>query len=114
MDLKSLVIKNNTFEDFYRELNYHTEPVNRVTKNDIGKYVRIKAETYGDKTPIQFNMSIPKQGEIIKINTKSVNVKVNDKILKFPTDMLIYDITELQGVTPSDLKEMYLELKEVI
>jgi len=84
------------------------EPIRPIKKGRVGEYVRIQSKWAGHKTPREFNLGVPKIGEIIKINPISVSIKTNDgMIYKFPPEAKIsVDLTPFKMKS----KEYFIDL----
>jgi len=87
--------ESETYNDFSWNLIKATEPYKSIRSAKIGEYVRIKSKTYGRKTPYEFT-SPPDEGKIIKINPKSVTVKVatyekGKENMKYPEASIVSD-----------------------
>ena len=98
---------SKTFTDFGWNLRESLPRNRQIRTAEIGEYVLIKSPTYGRKTPFEFNLGIPSEGEIVKFNPKSVVVEVGDGgKYKFPATALVStDISILTEI--GDLETFY-------
>lgn len=82
----------------------------KIREGKPGEYVVISSPTYGEKKSDEYNIGIPREGEIIKINPKSVSIKARDKIYKFPPEAKISK--DLSSFLEKKPKEKYAVVKE--
>jgi len=111
-ELKRLAQAEPEFNQFYLNFIAQTAPNRPIEKYDINRYVRIKSKTYGKDRIDQFNMSIPRTGQVVKINKKSIIIKADNELYKFPTDTLIYDITGYENLNMQDFENLYNEFRQ--
>jgi hypothetical protein len=91
-------------ELFTKEMLETTRP---IQSGKVGEYVAISSPTYGKKNSKEFNIGIPREGEIVKINPKSVKVKAtNGEIYFFPigakisNDLAAYKLSKQALIKP--------------
>ena len=111
-ELKRLSQDEPDFNQFYLNFIEQTAPNRTIEKYDINRYVRIKAKTYGKDRIDQYNGSIPRTGQVVKINKKSIIIKADNELYKFPTDTLIYDITGYENLNMQDFENLYNEFRQ--
>ena len=112
LELKRLAQAEPDFNQFYLNFMAQTVPNRTIEKYDINRYVRIKAKTYGKDRIDQFNMSIPRTGQVVKINRKSIIIKADNELYKFPADTLIYDITDYENCNKQEFENLYNNFRQ--
>ena len=106
---------SKTYNTFSQNLYTATESHKPIKESTKGEYVRIRSKTYGRKTTTDFNLGIPSEGRIIKINPKSVVVRVADwegkkENMKFPVSAKVSDdISVLLKMMKGKNKETFWE-----
>lgn len=105
-DLIKEARKSKNVEEFIEKLK---EPVRPIRETKIGEIVVIQSDTYGKKTAEDFNMGVPTQGEIVKINPKTVSVKVGENVYKYPETAKVskFDLKEFVGYEKEDIIKFY-------
>ena len=69
-----------------------------VREGRVGEIVNIRTETFGRKSPTEFNLDLPRQGEIVKINPQSVSIRVGNEVYKLPpTAKISKDLRPVQS-----------------
>jgi Skp family chaperone for outer membrane proteins len=93
-------------DDFIEKLK---EPIRSIRDTKAGEIVIIQSDTYGIKSATDFNIGIPTQGEILKINPKTVSVQVGEDVFKFPETAKVsnLDLRGLKGYARKDIEEFY-------
>ena len=113
--VQEIAKRSKTYNAFTQNLYTATEPHKPIKESTKGEYVRIRTKTYGRKTTTDFNLGIPSEGRIIKINPKSVVVRVADwegkkENMKFPVSAKVSDdISVLLKMMKGKNKEIYWE-----
>ena len=105
--------KAKDVEEFVSNITKNTRPIREAK---IGELVTIQSDTYGEKSATQYNMSVPTQGEIVKINPKSVSIKVgNGNIYKLPATakVSVLDLKELKGKDKQGIQDFYTQAKGI-
>ena len=97
--------KYKSAEEFISGIGKETR---NIRKAKIGELVRIQSPTYGRKTATEFNLGVPREGKIIKINPKSVTVKILEENYLFPAEAKIsQNLKGFEGFTKSQLTDFY-------
>ncbi len=98
--------KYKSAEEFVKNISKPTRPIREAK---VGELVTIQSDTYGETSPTQYNISIPRDGEIVKINPKSVSIKVGENIYKFPETAKVsaLDLKELKGKDKQGIIDFY-------
>ena len=110
-ELKRLAQAEPEFNQFYLNFMEQTTPNRTIEKYDINRYVRIKAKTFGKDRIDQYNGDIPRTGQVVKINKKSIIIKAGNEPYKFPADTLIYDITGYENCSIEEFENLYNEFR---
>ena len=86
-----------------------SKPTRPIREAKVGEVVIIQSDTYGEESPTQYNSGIPRDGEIVKINPKSVSIKRADgEIYKFPASAKVsVDLKELKGKDKQSVTDFY-------
>ena len=64
-------------------------PTKPIRDGKIGDYVLIASQWYGRKSANEFNLGVPREGKIVKINPISVSVETMEGVVKFPKEAKI-------------------------
>ena len=113
--VQEIARRSKTYISFTQNLYTATEPNKPIKESTKGEYVRIRSKTFGRKTTTDFNLGIPSEGRIIKINPKSVVVRVADwegkkENMKFPVSTNVSDdISVLLKMMRGKNKETFWE-----
>lgn len=111
--LQTIALESSNLNEFIETLFKQTKPYKTVKKENVGEYVRIAASTYGVKNHLEYNMSCPKEGKILKVNRVSFSIKSPDgREYKIPMESLISDdISEIININMKNVDYHYNELK---
>ncbi len=107
------VKKYKSAEEFINNISKPTRPIREAK---VGELVTIQSDTYGETSPTQYNSGIPHDGEIVKINPKSVSIKSGDTVYKFPATAKVsaLDLKEFKGKSKQELINFYNQNKAEI
>jgi len=113
--VQEIARRSKTYNTFSQNLRTATEPYKPIKESVKGEYVRIKSKTYGRRTTTDYNLGIPSEGRIIKINPKSVVVRVSDwegkkENMKYPVSAKVSDdVSVLLRMMKGKNKEVFWE-----
>jgi len=113
--VQEIARQSKTYNTFSQNLHTATEPYKPIKESVKGEYVRIKSKTYGRRTTTDYNLGIPSEGRIIKINPKSVVVRVSDwegkkENMKYPVSAKVSDdVSVLLRMMKGKNKEVFWE-----
>lgn len=117
--VEEIAKRSESYKDFSWNLHEATEPYRPIRDTRVGEYVRIRSKTYGRKSPTEFNLGIPTEGKIVKINPKSVTIKVvtytseegdNKENMKYPSSAKVSnEISILFAMIKGKNKETFWE-----
>ena len=113
--VQEIARRSKTYDAFTQNLHAATEPHKPIKESTKGEYVRIRSKTYGRRTTTDYNLGIPLEGRIIKINPKSVVVRVvgwegKKENTKYPVSAMVSDdISVLLKMMKGNNKEVFWE-----
>jgi len=94
--IREIAKQSKSYKEFVHKFQEAIKPYKPIRDAKVGEFVRIKSKSYGIKSPNEFNLDIPKQGKIVKINPKTVVVRVvnwegKSENVKFPSSAKVSD-----------------------
>jgi len=94
--IREIAKQSKSYKEFIYKFQEATKPYKPIREAKVGEYVRIKSKTYGRRTATEFNLGVPTKGKIVKINPKTVVVRIVDwegkeENMKFPSSAKVSD-----------------------